>query len=37
LNGKQIIIHPSRLVLFNGAMAPDDDISGMTQGWVKAS
>ncbi|PSH68611.1 hypothetical protein CU102_12685 [Phyllobacterium brassicacearum] len=33
LNGKQIIIHPSRLVLFNGAMSPDDDISGMTQGW----
>jgi phage-related protein (TIGR01555 family) len=33
LNGKQIVIHPSRLVLFNGAMAPDDDISGMTQGW----
>lgn len=33
VNGKQLIIHPSRLVLFNGAMAPDDDISGMTQGW----
>lgn len=33
LNGKQLIIHPSRLVLFNGAMAPDDDISGATQGW----
>jgi phage-related protein (TIGR01555 family) len=33
LNGKQLIIHPSRLVLFNGAMAPDDDISGAMQGW----
>lgn len=30
--GRQVIIHPSRLVLFNGAMVPDDDYSAQ-QGW----
>lgn len=31
-DGRQVIIHPSRLVLFNGAMVPDDDYSAQ-QGW----
>jgi phage-related protein (TIGR01555 family) len=33
-NGMQIRIHPSRLVLFNGAMPADDEITGNPwQGW----
>lgn len=31
-DGKQATIHPSRLVLFNGAMVPDEDYSAQ-QGW----
>ncbi|MBB4569219.1 hypothetical protein GGE67_000729 [Rhizobium leucaenae] len=27
-NGSQVAIHPSRLVIFNGAMAPDEDFGG---------
>lgn len=33
-NGSSIEIHASRLVIFNGAMAPDDEYSlNLTQGW----
>lgn len=33
-NGMQITIHPSRLVLFQGAMAPDEDMANLLyQGW----
>jgi len=33
-NGTQISIHPSRLVIFNGAMPADDEITtGVSQGW----
>ncbi|WPE22487.1 anti-CBASS protein Acb1 family protein [Shinella zoogloeoides] len=33
-NGQQITIHPSRLVLFSGAMPADDEIStNVWQGW----
>lgn len=33
-NGTQINVHPSRLVVLNGAMAPDDDFNfALTQGW----
>ncbi len=33
-DGRQLKIHPSRLVLFNGAMSPDDDIGqALNQGW----
>nr|WP_280518901.1 anti-CBASS Acb1 family protein [Shinella curvata] len=33
-NGQQVVIHPSRLVLFSGAMPADDEIStNVWQGW----
>ncbi|NTG07140.1 anti-CBASS protein Acb1 family protein [Rhizobium rhizogenes] len=33
-NGLQMDIHPSRLVIFNGAMAPDDDFNqALNLGW----
>ncbi|MCR6502582.1 DUF1073 domain-containing protein [Shinella sp. CPCC 101442] len=33
-NGQQVVIHPSRLVLFSGAMPADDEIStNAWQGW----
>jgi phage-related protein (TIGR01555 family) len=33
-NGMQIDIHPSRLVIFNGAMAPDEDFNqALNLGW----
>ncbi len=33
-NGTTMEIHPSRLVIFNGAMAPDEDFcQGVNQGW----
>lgn len=33
-NGQQVVIHPSRLVLFSGAMPADDEIStNARQGW----
>ncbi|WFU07655.1 DUF1073 domain-containing protein [Rhizobium sp. CB3090] len=35
VNGAQVAIHPSRLVIFNGAMAPDEDFGGALgqAGW----
>lgn len=34
LNGSNVTIHPSRLVLFCGAMAPDEDMNvAVNQGW----
>ncbi|NTJ00341.1 DUF1073 domain-containing protein [Agrobacterium rhizogenes] len=33
-NGTQLTVHPSRLVVLTGAMAPDEDFSfGLTEGW----
>jgi phage-related protein (TIGR01555 family) len=33
-NGETMTIHPSRLVIFNGAMAPDEDLAQtLNQGW----
>ena len=36
-NGAQVAIHPSRLVIFNGVMAPDEDFGGtlgqVSHGW----
>ncbi|WP_426126305.1 DUF1073 domain-containing protein [Pararhizobium sp. PWRC1-1] len=34
LTGEHIVIHPSRLVLLSGAMAPDEDMNtALNQGW----
>lgn len=34
LNGSNVTVHPSRLVLFCGAMAPDEDMTAaVNQGW----
>lgn len=33
-NGQEMVIHPSRLVIFNGAMAPDEDFNqALNLGW----